>query len=881
MTTPRVSDLFQELDHGARAITASRRLARQVAQRYAESKTSDGAEAWPTPHIRVLDDWLLEIWQRALAHRSDAPRLLSDEQELMLWEQVIGGHGSAGGGRVLMQLSGTARAARRTWRRLHEWRLDQGRLRDYRSADTEAFLAWADAVRHTLDERRWLTHAELPAYLAGHTDAWLIAEDKPIWWLGFDALPPAYEVLIEQLTNHGILQHQFGSAGLRGDGPVVSECNDVEEQWHRIARWARAELRENPDQCLGVVCPDLGRHRDRIEEILDDVMQPESAWRTDAAGSFHLSLGRTLPDYAVVNVALDLLRWTLRQVPFDVLSRVLRSPYLGGAEAEWEARARFEVDLRKQQQETFSLDRLGVLVRRRTGLEYFESLLNEAARIELPDHADPGGWASRFTDWLRSFGWPGDRPQNSHEFQAVAAWREQLSRFAALGAVQQRWTLEEALKKLASLAAMRVLQFHDDQAPLQVMGASEAPGLWFDKLWLADMSDAVWPPPPQPDPFIPVPLQRACGMPDASAQAVLEHTRRRTANLLAAAGEIYASFAARDEEAPAALSPLIIPRHAERVPAGDDDYRGRVAQLQDGHPPVERIDDRRAPPLSGDAQHGGVGLVADQARCPFQALAHHRLWARALPEATPGLSAGERGKLVHAVARVLWERLESQAVLKTMDEAARRELVERCVAEVLERRFADSRFQRRLLDIEKRRLAALFMEWLALEAGRDDFRVAATELNTRLVLSGVEFKLRVDRVDELADGRRLVLDYKTGGQLAHIKSWIDPRMEEPQLPMYVLSVGEEVDAMALGSVRPGECTLRGVGDGVALLKPVSELDHPDMETLRSWWSTILGRLVDEHRRGVADVDPKSPKNCRLCDAMSLCRVFEPAGSADA
>jgi len=880
LTTPRVSDLFQELDHGARAITASRRLARQVAQRYAESKIAAGAEAWPTPHIRVLDDWLLEIWQWALAHQPDAPSLLSDEQESMLWEQVIGAHGSAGGGPVLMDLSGTARAARRTWRRLHEWRLDERRLRDYRSADTEAFLAWADVVRHTLDERRWLTHAELPEYLAGHTDTWLIAAAKPIWWVGFDVLPPAYNVLIGQLADHGIRQHRFDNAGFRGDGPVVSECGNIEEQWHRIARWARAELRENPFQCLGVVCPDLGRHRDRIEEILDDVIQPESARRTEAAGSFHLSLGRTLPEYPVVNTALDLLRWTRRQVPFDVVSRVLRSPYLGSAGAEWEARARFEVELRKQQQGTFSLNRLGVLARRQTGLECFQSLLDEAARIDLPDHTDPGGWASRFADWLRSFGWPGDRPQNSQEFQAVAAWREQLSRFAALVAVQQRWTLGEALKKLASLAATRVLQFHDEQAPLQVMCVSEAPGLWFDKLWLADMSDAVWPPPPQPDPFIPVPLQKACGMPNASAQAVLEHTRRRTANLLAAAGEIYVSFAAWEAETPAALSPLIIPRQGARVP-GDDDYRGRVAQLQDSHPSVELFDDRRAPPRSGDAQHGGVGLVADQAGCPFQALAHHRLRARALPEVTPGLSAAERGKLVHRVARVLWERLESQAALKTMDEAARRELVERCVTEVLERRFAESRFQRRLLDIEKRRLAALFIEWLALEARRDDFRVAATELNTSVVLGGVEFKLRVDRVDELADGRRLVLDYKTGGQLARIKSWIDPRMEEPQLPMYVLSVGEEVDAMALGSVRPGECTLRGVGDGVALLKPLSELDYPDMATLRSWWSTTLGRLVDEHRRGVADVDPKSPKTCRLCDAMSLCRVFERAGSADA
>lgn len=879
MTTISVTNLFQDLEQGARVVTSSRRLARHVEQRYAEWKIANGAQAWPAPYIRVLDDWLFEAWQSALAHRPDAPRLLNDDQELLLWEEVVRGRGAKDGSPVLLQLTSTARAARRTWQRIHEWRLDWRLLREHRSADTEAFLAWAAAIREMLRDRHWLTPAELPHRLADRAVAWLQGQTRPVWWMGFDALPAAHECLLDSLQGLGCPQHRFNNAGVEAARMSVVECGDAEDEWHRVARWARAELTADPRRSLGVVCPDLGRHRDRIEEILEDVLHPELSWRTDAPRVFHLSLGRPLPEYPIVNAALDLLWWTQRRIPFDLVSRVLCSPYLGGAGTERAARANFELTLRAPQQESFSLARLGALARRETGLEHLGTLLTAAGGIAFPDRADPGGWAAVFTDWLRAFGWPGDRPLDSHEFQAVSAWREQLSRFAALGTVRDRWTLTEALKKLASMAAMRVLQFHDDRAPLQVMGASEASGLWFDKMWLADMSDAVWPPPAQPDPFIPVSMQKACGIPDASARSVLEHTRARTANLVASAGRIHISFAAREPGAPVGLSPLFDKEQVDQSGDGND-YPGRVVQLLQSAPRLETVEDHRAPALAGESLRGGVGLVADQARCPFQALAHHRLQARELSEVTPGLSAMERGTLVHDAARELWERLESQDALNAMDDAALRTLVADSVAGVIERCFADSPFQRRFLEIERERLEALFMEWLALERRRDAFRVAAVELDTRVMLGGVEFRIRVDRIDELADGRRLILDYKTG-RLAKVGEWVDPRMEEPQLPMYALGVDEEVAALALAGIRRGECELRGVGDGLdgmSSLRPVTELGYGNMGALKAWWGSALGRLVDEHRRGIADVDPKNAQTCRLCDAMSLCRIFERAAS---
>lgn len=874
LKTPIVTELFQDLDRGGRAIAATRRLARQAAQRYADWKMQAGAGAWPTPRVRVCDDWLLEIWQAAFEHLPGTPRLLSEDQELLLWEQVIRRRPAAASPQALLQLSGTARTARQSWNRIHQWQLEWRHIAEFRGADSAAFLDWAGALRRVLDERNWLTGAELAPYLVDHAAEWLPAVDAPVWWLGFDGVPPALQAVAAVLERHGSAVKYLTDAGIEDAAVSVVTCDDSQDEWRRIARWARAELDADPRIRLGVVCPDLNQRRDEIEEILEDVLHPELPWHGDAPRVYHLSLGRPLAAYPIVGSALDVLRWTARRIPFDTASRTLRSPYVG-ASHELDARVALELALRDRRQESFTHSHVESLADELPGLEDFRGRLAAARELDASARAAPADWAALFSDWLRAFNWPGDRPLDSHEHQALNAWRELLSRFAALTTVQARWSLADAVKKLAAMASARILQFHDDQAPLQIMGAPESAGLWFDKLWLADMSDTVWPPPARPDPFIPVPLQKAAGMPEASAQIVLARARERTAGLLASASVVTVSFAPQSGDAQETLSPLFADWPAGGVPAMHA-YRGRVDQLAASGPALEVRPDELAPALDDSRVQGGVALVADQALCPFRALAHHRLHARELNEVAPGLDPRTRGTLLHDAMRRFWETVGDRDRLGELDKAATAALVDACAAGALQREFADSVFRRRFLELEHERLAGLLREWMALEVERPAFRVAGTEVDMDIELGGVGFRVRADRIDELADGRRLIIDYKTG-RLPGVGDWADPRLEEPQLPMYALGIGEEVAALALAGVRRGECELRGIADGVdgiPGLRPVSDLGFASMSELRSRWASALNALVEEYRRGVARVEPKDPRICRHCDAMALCRIFE-------
>ena len=58
------------------------------------------------------------------------------------------------------------------------------------------------------------------------------------------------------------------------------------------------------------------------------------------------------------------------------------------------------------------------------------------------------------------------------------------------------------------------------------------------------------------------------------------------------------------------------------------------------------------------------------------------------------------------------------------------------------------------------------------------------EKNQTLQVADLSLTLRPDRIDELEDGRRSVIDYKT--RAPSKTNWLGDRPQEPQLPLYSL-----------------------------------------------------------------------------------------------
>src|SRR6185503_1567383 len=212
-----------------------------------------------------------------------------------------------------------------------------------------------------------------------------------------------------------------------------------------------------------------------------------------------------------------------------------------------------------------------------------------------------------------------------------------------------------------------------------------------------------------------------------------------------------------------------------------------------------------------------------------------------------------RGSLLHDLMKALWTELKGSEGLQGDCEPA----IERAAAAAV----ADAKLEEPLASRERKRLAKLARDWLEIEKRRSSFKVKATEEKIPLRVAGLQLDGRIDRLDELGSGGYAVIDYKTGRpEVAH---WMGERPEDPQLPLYALSVSGEVSAVAFAKLKTGE--MRFVGstrDAGVLPKAQVPKDWPG---LIAGWRRTLEALGAGFASGEARVDPKKlVHTCRYC-----------------
>lgn len=868
--------LLGALERGETVITATRRLARTLGQEYAAAQQAAGRGAWESPRIATWPEWVEELWGQLLLARDEAPVVLGGWQEQALWERVVRGSAGADG---LLEPHGTAGTAREAWRLAGEWRLDIAAIRRAGNEDARAFAGWAGRFAALCREEGWIDRTRLADVVREGLGR--LRLPPAVLLAGFDDYPPQQLEFLDALAAAGctVTQTAVETTG-PGAGAVLVPFPDPDREIEAAARWARALLERGGAGRIGVVVNGLAERRDRVERIFRGVLEPAALIEGDARpSSFNLSAGRPLSAWPLVRGALALLGLTPGDNAWSDISRLLRTPYLAGADREQGDRAALDRRLRRRGNFMIAGSSLPALCRREgAGCAVLERLLRNwlaaCGAAVSPRTADE--WSRAFSSLLEAFGWPGERPLDSLEFQALEAWSGLLSDFASTGLTGEAMERGEALAILGRMAGSLMFQPETEGAPVQVLGLLEASGLFFDHLWVAGLHDGAWPGPANPNPFLPIGLQKGKGMPRCSPERELEFAVRITRRLLGSAADLVLSHPLREGDRELGPSPLVA-----GVRRADPDEIGRWA----GPPAeeviralrvIETLVDETAPPLIEQAwQRGGTRVFQLQSACPFRAFAELRLGAEELESPLPGLDPAARGTLVHAVLEETWRELKTHAALCSRPDID--EVVARSVDRAIERFERERPLPARFAALERQRLRGLAAEWLEVDREREPFEVIEPEEEKFAETGGVRFRVKIDRVDRLADGREMIVDYKTG--ITTPRSWESDRPEEPQLPLYGTIHEKPLAGVLYARVRAGDLRFVGLVDDDVTLRGCEQID---LGAQVDRWRAVLARIGGEFREGRAEVDPRDgDRTCRYCPLPSLCRVSEcPATGLD-
>src|SRR5688572_22171640 len=903
-------------------LTPNRRLAQALEAEFDRTCLARGLASWEAPDILPFPAFLVRSYEEALYTPGgvDLPALVSPEQERLLWEEAVGTAGWAG---KILSKGATAALAADAWALAHEWRIDSALDVWPGNEDSEAFAAWRAHYRRRTERDRLTDSARLAPLVAGFLAEGRIAAPAAIVLYAFDPL------LTSALQADFLAQcAAAGTEVLSCASPrVVARVARVElesprQELEYAARWARSRLeakavepvvkRESakakkravaagqgdlfetpgtpgPGPSVAIVVPDLQKRRAEVVRIFSRVLGP---------GGFNVSFAPALSAAPLVDAALAVIELAGGAIAFDRASRLLRSPFIAGAEAEMAVRARLDLALRRKAPATISLAKLRGLVgsesARRPALACPILVKALDQLVEAAGTASPAAahdWARRFTAQLDAVGFPGERTLDSGEFQALAKWRDLLSTLATLGRVVPSWGAADARARVHRLAHEGTFQPASGAAPVQVLGVLESAGLGFDHLWVCGLTDDAWPLPARPHPLIPPGLQRKAGIPQSTPEHSFAVDAALTAAWREAAPEVVFSSACAEGDrelrvsALAADATLVDPA----ILAIASYPSRRDALFAAGRAPgaITERPDALAPAHTGAAK-GGTQILVDQAACPFRAFAHHRLAAHEMDRPEPGLGPPERGQLLHAMMAHLWRGLKDQATLNATDAAALDGMIAEAAAHAVEtvRSKTPGPLEGRFAQLERERLADIARDWLALERTRAPFEVVKVEEPMQLSAGELQLAGRIDRMDRLVDGGGLaVIDYKTGANMSTMQ-WLGERPDDCQLPLYALAAADEdVRAVAFARLKVGALAFVGLAREKNLLPGVGTV--PRNRQVESWeamvasWRAETAKLGREFVSGDARVDPKGKlATCERCDLQPLCRVHERVGTLD-
>lgn len=858
-----IDQIVDTVANGGVILTANQRLSRTLRTVYDDHQLFQRRSAWQSPTILPIGSWLRERWTDALfSGRVPVKVMLSRAQEAILWRRIIE---RTPEGASLLDLRGTVNSAMQAWRLMHQYRLPvDGRCGAHE--DWAAFALWAEAYRRACDENNWLDEARLADVVGQAFEARAIEAPPQVLVAGFDEFTPQQTGLLARLAWAELQPDAIESTTVRRDS------SDAGDELRCAAEWARDLLRDNPNFSIGVVLLNLGPKRSQLERVFDEALHPERMAGVASQGKrwFHISIPDPLAGYPLVNSALLALRmaprsgWALSDVGL-----LLRSTFFAGSIEEAPSRATIDVKLRRRRRTQVAAPALEFLAAECPAL----SRLLERWRLLAPDTAGsrlPCQWVAAFKAIFEAAGWPGDRVLSSAEYQVFESWTSLLHDFASLDLTAGPLSYGEAVARVHELALDTQFQPQDTGAPVQIIGALEAAGARFDALWICGATDDTWPAPAHPHPFLPLTLQKEQRLPHSSPEREAEFAIRTFTRLRASAPRLMVSWGHRAGDVQMRPSPLIAGLVAEPVVA---------ANTQRVRAQLEQLRDESGPELENLQPRGGTTILKLQSRCPFQAFADLRLGARPLEGAELGLSPADRGSVIHEALRLFWEGVRDHATLLALDPEALHASAERAVIAALRRPFRDSshNFDKRFRELEIRRLTGILEDWAELEKTRAPFKVAFSERERTIHIAGLEIEARIDRVDELPDGRQVILDYKATAP--SINAWWGERPDEPQLPLYAIANDAPVAALAFAQVGPEGFKFKGLAaDGTVL--PGIKADDRGLTGQIEEWRRVLEPIARSFRTGRAAVDPKDGlTTCEQCRRMSLCRIHETSPGA--
>lgn len=827
--------LFQLLSEKAVVITPNNRLSESLQERYFNYQKH---QTLIKPNCFSYNTFIEKSYKQLVFNdpHHQLSTLLAPTQIRQIWRRILKKHHEIKFSDTLLHSVVTA------WERCQLWQINSEHPLFHATVQTMQFKNWWKQFDDICKQNSFICPDQLTDYLI-HNHFYL---QHPVVWVCFDDFTPQHQTLQRYMQRQNINQFRFEPQRMPTSIKLYT-AKDNQHELESIVCWIKEQLALD-NRKIAIVVPELQQQEAQIKRVLDFHFEEQT---------YNVSLGQSLDTFPIIAHALICLQLSLESLSIHEASLLLQSPYLGGAKKEFAARSQFLED-----SELFASDSIGFKLLLQHAQKYAPELFHSLGSIHpYPQSASVEEWIDLFHRRLSQLGFPGDYGLNSQNYQCYNRFNLLFDEFRQFRVLSSHLSQVEALEILRCLLKNTIFQPQKLNAPVQILGLLEASGCNFESIWVMGLTDQCLPQKVKLSPFIPAQLQREVLMPHSCPERELRFAQQIIHRIQHCAATILFSYPQWSQDS-LNLPCTIISNFEQSAMFSNDHISAKYL--------ISRNEEYVHPLAINSSVIGGTALLANQAKCPFKAFATHRLKAKALFLPTEGISAMERGQLIHKIMELLWAKIKNQKQLLSLSQTVLEQWIDETILHVLGSGVENSLALFSDLDhhIEQLRLKRLVLDVLDWERHRAPFTIEHIEQEFTIALAGLEFKIRVDRIDSVAN-EKWVIDYKS--TLPITKPWNEERPVEPQLLIYAL-LDEDISALMFLQLKAGKIVCSGHSQEKQLLPGLST---PKKDT--NWnqskqkWNRQLSELAKEYQQGFCEPKPIESSLCQRCDFKNLCR----------
>ncbi len=866
-----VAELLNSYENGDLILTPSKRLAHLVVRSYRSLMEKENVRGWEVPKVLSIAAWLKE-----LSLMRDVPCVADKYLRWKLLGDICSEYPPpdplSGGVKLARSLDVALSTlirhnihwcSREPESELYEWR-------------NEVFRRFFYVIRSSD-----LIHSEEVPFFVKKSKFLQFYLPKRLHLLLLDTLAPSEQALIDNVTEK-IEALYWGIDETNLSPHVEWKCfNEVEEEVRWVIRESMNVSHEIPLHGRGIVVMDPETVVPLFRKSFEDILGKAA---TDRDGSYNIAYADYLSNAGLFKASLIPLRFWLENEPRKLLISLLLSTYYGLWQGLRDEASLVDAELRKMNAHRSVFNYLKGIINR---AEWADNVLPEVWLDCLERLRDFKGNCSGWFSLLDEFWEVTGFPVTGDEIDEIS-WRHygdlRIKLIQALG--ESCLGLEEFYAWLVAAASeIPISHVGHEEAGIQVMGALDARGLFFERLWIVGLTEEAFPQPVRDIAFISP--GEARGIQGCNTESQWHFASRLFPKLLAASGEIVITRHSFSDSEVVPPSPFWRGVETREEYTFWEDSRGwwvrsevyRQALVGISKPSRWLLPPNVFPdpvPL----EEISVSQLESILSCPFKFLSEMVLCLTPLDEEFIGLHPLERGSLLHKVLEKFVKYVVAHSVDLHSDEA--RNLLEKISRDTISKQ-GDSPFYdlelERWLDREK----GLLTRWLEIEKKRLDNGYTWTMAEvpfSGLKLGKIELKGRIDRIDSKDDGSLMCLEYKTG-MIPAAKNVFD-FMTQPQLPSYLLAIKRKLAGRMGIHENSGNEPLRILA-GYVSLKRAGEVEVKEYKPKNESWESFFRRWeewvlerIDPVISGVFEASPvPSPEEikktpCNFCPFDLLC-----------